>query len=386
MLFPFTHKNNSKSFAILSIDSGSITLTVLSKSEKGLVHISYVRKVSLESDNVTVPTDLLRLIKSSLDKIFKEALQHNIFSIIKHTTEVIVLVGSPWHIGWNDKVDIVKDSAFSVTHKLIDESIRESFAKAHSDLSITNVSAMNYRLNGYVMSNPIGKITKSLELKVHISSAPTIFINEINNKVKSVLPHNKISFISQNSAVEMAISSMSSESNYIIIIPESKTTEVILVKNRVIQSEASIPFGSEILANDLFGSQSSGIKESLSKAKRFIDGDLDTPDLEKIGQVLEKIKSNFLTEFRDVLWKINNTLLLPNVIFVVGKNIASHFVMDWVNKETYSSETYTVDGFKIINIRGNDLVNLGMSHNTKNKKKVPLSVAVSYKIVDNINE
>ncbi len=386
MLFPFLHlKNKSKSFAVFSIDSGSLTLTILEKINKKGIHISYVRKVSLESDKVTSPSDLLRLIKVNLNKIFTEVVKQKVFITLKHSTEIIVLIGSPWHVGWNDKVVIDKDKQFTVTHKLIDGAVRESFIKMHKDLSITNISVMNYKLNGYNIPDPINKITKSMDLNIYISSAPTLFIDEITNTIKYHLPHNKLSFMSLNGAVDTAIGSNSSEKDYLIIIPESKTTEIVLVRNRVIQNEASIPFGGEVLARNLFGDKSFSIQESISKAKRFIDGDLDVSDLDKVGQVLDKSKGDFLNDFRNVLWKMNDSTLIPSVVFVVGRNIASHFILDWLNKETYSSETYTIEGFKIINIRGSDLVNFGLSKNMKSKKNIPLSVAVSFKIVDNIN-
>lgn len=382
MLFPFfKHAEQNKSYAVFCIDGSSVTFTVLERDKNSKEHISHVSKVSLEVTSSKDVTSRLRSINTSFDKIFEGIKQNRLFDLIKSTTQIFVLVGSPWHIAWNDEIKIDKEKKFKVTKRIINDSINNSFSMTHGDLKITDVNVMGYRLNGYTMSNPLGKVTSCLDLRVYISSAPKQFIELVESKIKSHITHNKITFSSYNNALYQSILANTEEGNCIILLPENETTEVVLVRNAEIISEASLPFGNVVLAQDLFGAKSSSIKESLLKTKRFVEGTLDIPDLDVVGKKIEKTQDVFLSNFRDIVWKMGDTMILPGNIFIVGKNLATHFIIDWVSKDDYIKKTFTLDDYKIINLRGNDIIYNKYLNGLFHKKTVPVGVAVSTQFI-----
>jgi hypothetical protein len=178
-----------------------------------------------------------------------------------------------------------------------------------------------------------------------------------------------------------AIFNTMAKSDCLMVIPEIETTALVLVKGGMIESEASVPFGGAVLARTLFGAKSSGIKESLLKTKRFVEGALDVAELEAIGGQIKTMKETFLNQFRDVLWKMSDTLVLPSDIFIVGRNLATHFVFDWLNTDEYIKNTFTIDDFKITNLRGNDVISQKEFNGMFHHKSVPLSVAVSTQFI-----
>lgn len=382
MLFPFLKKpKQNKSYAIFCIDSTQVTLTILEKTIDNKEHISHITKLALEINNARDPEKMLRDITGTIAKIFEGLVTHKLSDLIKPSAEVAILVGSPWHIGWNDGAKIEKEKSFKVSQKLIDETIQNSFKSAHPDLEITNINVMGYKLNGYSTQNPIHKVTKSLDLKVYVSSAPKVFVDSVKSNIASKLPHNPISFYSYNAAIFEAIHNTTLKSDCLVVIPEIETTSLMLVKSGMIESEASVPFGGAVLARNLFGAKSSGIKESLLKTKRFVEGKLDVSELETIGGQIKVMKETFLNQFRDVVWKMGDRLMLPSDIFVVGRNLTTHFVFDWLSSDEYIKNTFTIDDFKVTNMRGNDLISQKEFNGMFHHKSVPLSVAISTQFI-----
>ncbi|MES2224039.1 MAG: hypothetical protein V4469_03875 [Patescibacteria group bacterium] len=382
MLFPFLKsQNQNKSYAIFCIDGIGITFSVIEKTLDNKEHISHITKLSLD---ITVQRDadkMLREINSKMDQIFEGLKKEHLFDVIKPNTEIVILVGSPWHIGWVDQVKLEKENPFKVTKKLIDESIDGSFTAVHKDLEITNISIMSYKLNGYLSKNPLDKVTKSFNLSVYISSAPKTFTEMVRNIFSQRLPHNKVSFFAYNTALFEAIQNTTGKTSCLVVIPEIETTELILIKDNIVTSEASVPFGGAVLARTLFGAKSAGLKESLLKTKRFVEGTLDISELEQVGVRAKKMKEDFLGQFRDVVWKMSDTLVLPGDIFVVGRNLATHFVFDWINSDEYIKNTFTIDEYKVMNLRGNDMISQQNLTGLFRHKSIPVGVAVSTQFV-----
>lgn len=383
MLFPFLHsKHFDKSYAVFAIDTSSVTLTVFEEDKKGKKKISYIARLALEFDSVSEPALILRAISKRIGEIFKAIRKERAFSLLKHSTEIFVLVGSPWHVGWNDQVKIDQEEKFRVTESLIGDAVESAFKDAHPDLRIIGKHISGYKLNGYVIENPIAMFSNSLEISVYLSSVPALFLETIEQNIKSELPHNKVKFLSYNSVANTVLTPLRESGDCLILIPENELTEIVLVRNNSIKSEASIPFGSATLARSIFAKQSSGVKESLSKMRRFISGELDIKNLDEVGAHIAKEKDAFMTEFREILWKMNDALLLPDDLYIIGRNIASHFITDWIKEEKYTNQTFTINGFKIANIRGNDVMTKDTQSEFFAKKTMPFNVAVSLKLTD----
>jgi hypothetical protein len=383
MSFSFLQKNNTnKTYAVFCISTSSVTLTITKKSEP-VEEVLLVSRLAMELDEDPTADKLLRLANKKIIEIFNQIHKTKSFSYFTHNTEIIIMVGSPWHIGWHDEVSIDKEEAFKVSKTFIDTAINESFASVHNDLVITSINVMAYRLNGYHIPNPIDKITKSLKLDVYISSAPKLFVDTISASIKQYIPHHKLTYLPFNNCLNIALQEILPAKDFIIVSPENEVTEIVLIRGGVILSEASIPFGGATLARSLFGKESSSVQEAIAKTKRFIKGELDMSDLNTIEQKLNTAKSMFVTSFRDVVWKMNNALVLPSDLYIVSKNIASHFITDWITNEEYMSETMTSTGFQIKKIGGTDVIRANAYKNAKSS--IPICVAVSSRIINQIS-
>lgn len=382
MLFPFLKSKDTHSYySVFSIDSSSVTLTFLTKAIDGSVHITHMSRVSLDLFENKDSDRMIASVTAAITKIFDGLRKQRFFDIIKRGSEIVFLFGSPWNIGWSDHINIEKEHEFRITQHSIDEGIKDSIAKTHPELEMINIEIMGYKLNGYPFKDPIHKVSKSMEISVYVSTIPKAFAQSLRKHISSFFPHNTTRFYPYNLALLEAISKAKGVSDCLIVIPEIKTTELMLVKNGCIVSEASIPFGSSTLAHNLFGAKSASLKEALLKTKRFVDGTLDIPGIDSVNKQVSMMKDAFLNQFRDVVWKITDSLVLPGKMYVVGRNLASHFVTDWINQEEYIKNTFTVDDFEVTNLRGKDVLTQKNLNGLFRHNSIPVSVAVSSQFV-----
>jgi hypothetical protein len=227
---------------------------------------------------------------------------------------------------------------------------------------------MGYRMNGYAITNPVGKTTGTLEMRAYVESAPEEILFPLKGAVQKHIPHAKIYFSTATFSAVETIKSYSNAKNFLLLVPEHEVTDVILVKEGVIDTGASIPYGAATLARDLFGKESSGIEEAMMKTRRLLDGTLNASEFEKATTLLVSTKEKFLSDFRSLLWKMNETFLLPGQLFIVRGGALSHFIAEWLQDEDYSKESFTADGFKIVLVDGKDVANVLAIDNGEEKK------------------
>src|SRR3989344_1425652 len=371
----FNSKPAASPIAVFSIESGCIVLTIIDfdKDRKG--ELVYISRVSLESDVKLAPQELLRYACQKIDGMLKRLFDE------KHTyaiarAKVLVILGSPWHISWSDKVLVKKERNFRVTENLINDSISESFNTTHKGMIILGKRIESVKMNGYQMKNPTGKSTASLELDVYIESAPSEVLVSVSEAIRKHIPHASISWSVYTFAAVSAIKECLGVKDFLLVIPEHEVTEIALVQNGIVQAEASLPWGSSSLARNLFGKKSSGIKEAISKTKRFITGTLSQKDQKSTSIAIEAEKKNFFLNFRNILWQMNTSVLFPDTVFIAGKTIAGYFAAEWIKKENYSGETFTIGGFKCTVLGGGDIGD-SLLRLKEMKSKFPFVSAVS---------
>ena len=196
----FKSKKQSESFAVFCINTSSVTLTITSKTsdKSSIVHIA---RHGLEQADKPNPEALLRLVTKKIDLIFTEMHKNGGFKHINRDTRIIVLVGAPWQFGATSKLKIAKETKFLITEKLIMDTVRTDFDNLHKDLTIMNIELSDYRLNGYVHENPLGKSTDILEFSAYVSTVPTLVKTSVTESIATHLPHHVVEFHSYASAV-----------------------------------------------------------------------------------------------------------------------------------------------------------------------------------------
>lgn len=356
---------------IISIETGRVLLSIVDNKSDQSMSISYLEHYLMPFDETPTPTELSRKLLATVEEALvdfgKSAQARSHVDI-----ELLFLLGSPWHVSWSDTIHISKDKPFKVSAREIEEAVNSTFRSSHNGFTIISRHIMGYKMNGYSMGDPMGKITSSLDMHAYVESAPEAVITSLSSVIRKHLPHISMSFTTASFAAVEAVKHYSNMKDMILILPEYDVTDVILVKNGMIQSMASLPWGGASMARDLFGKVSSGIEEAFAKSNRLLSGELDTKEVERVTKLSQDIRSKLVSDFRNILWKMNESLLLPGDCVVVGDNIAAHFIAKWLDDEDYSEQTYTLNGLKISLLSGKDLASL-LAIDIGNMVKVPFS-------------
>jgi hypothetical protein len=365
----FFGKKQSKNIVLISTETGHLTFSIAERHPDLSEKILYVATYPTLADSALSGTELARKIISSIDLAFDDLLKHRASDLLHHA-DVVVLLGSPWHISWSDEVLLDKDKPFKVTQALLNDTISKSFETSHSGFTIIGSHVMGYKMNGYAIANPIGKSTKSLTLKAYVESAPREILDPIKLSVQKHVPHSRIYFTTATFAAVETVKAYSNAKDFLLILPEHEVTDIVLVKGGVIETSASVPYGAATLARQLFGKGSSGIEEAFAKSRRLIEGTLGSAEFERTTTLLEQSRECFLVDFRALLWKMNEALLLPGEIYVARASVLSHFITEWLAKEDYTKESFTADGFTIKQIEGKDAAVM-LAIDLGEQKKIP---------------
>ena len=384
-MFQFFGKKKADRYLIMiSIETGRVVLNVIELKLSQSANVPYMAHYLMPFDETPTATELSRKVLGTLETAIKDLEKSSSAQFIPGA-EVIVLLGSPWHVSWSDKVEINKDKPFKIVRKLIDESVSGAFKAAHDGFDIISRHIMGYKMNGYAMGEPVGRVTSSLEMHAYVESAPQVVLSSLRNLISKHLPHLRIRFTTASFAAVEAVKQYSNLKDFMLILPEYDVTDVILVRGGMIQTSASLPSGAATMARDLFGKDSSGIEEAFTKSNRLLRGELDSKEFTKATNLAEAIKTKLVADLRNILWKMNEFLMLPSDCIVVGDNVASHFIAKWLDEEDDSEETFTLNGFKVQLLSGKDLAPL-LAIDISNHTKVPFSTVSGTIIGRQINQ
>lgn len=355
MKFSFlTRKNKLKHMVVFSVETGFVTMSVVNLKADLNEQIVYVAKYPFTFDESPSGGELVKKVISKIDEAYDDASKNKAVGYI-NKADVVVLLGSPWNISWCDRLNYNKDKPFKVNDDVIDKVINDAFEHKHQGFRMIGKHVMGYKMNGYIISNPIGKTTSSLELCAYVEYAPEEIIDQIKSRIVRRTPHSRIYFTTSTFSAAETIKYFTNTKDFLLILPESEVTDLVVVRHGIIESTSSIPFGSATLARKLFNKESATIDEAISKTKRFLASDFGSDELEKLRNDIESVKNDFIKIFRDLLWKMNETVLLPQDLYIANSGVLAHFIKDWVEKEDYSNEAFTVEGFKVRIISGKEV-------------------------------
>jgi hypothetical protein len=375
----FKKREKDKVVAVVVMESGSVTLTVVSLAGKDTLQspgrILFFTRHNLPMNEGESMDDMLRHSSSMIDEAFKDLQKSKAFNLVS-SAKALVLLGSPWNLSWSQNIKIKRDKPFRLTKETIRKSVHDNFDPTHPDMEIISSHVMSISVNGYKIKNPFDKATPEASFDVYVESAPSVVLQKIKQSVDKHLPHSDVRFTTLGYASAEAMIDYAKVNgdykSFILILPEECIVDVIVIQDGKVESIGSIPLGSLAIARKLFGSNLSA-KEALDKSKRFISGELDENTVSSIAENYEKIKAEFGASFRDLLWSMKKGLLCPQNVFIGGRNHGAYFINEWVSKEDYGSRSFTSDCFKTQIISGS---NFELNSNFL-KQDLPFVCAVS---------
>jgi cell division ATPase FtsA len=249
---------NKEHELILSIGSGSVTGSIVEfkkDSKPSVLHVSEsLFPVREGVDGEKIVSHMLSALHFVLGNLHKEH--------AKKIRNVHVIFASPWFSSTSKSISIKKDAPFTVTSKALDaitEDFLEKFLNAKDDTSSDRVSTANplaknatiiekstshIRLNGYETNEPLGKVAKTLDLTMYISSVPSVLHEKVESEIYTIIHPKQTHFHSLPLTAWNVINKLfSPKDDFVFIDIGSEVTDLLITKQGIIQTIISFPIG-----------------------------------------------------------------------------------------------------------------------------------------------
>jgi hypothetical protein len=234
----------SQSTALIDISSGSVAGGYLARTKEGQMLAYSVRiPVQTHSDE-KVEDAVLRALSEVNDTMVREgapALRRVAGS--GSVGRVLVLISSPWQDTEVRIERIEQGKPFVFTRSLAHEVLKRTAAEKPDRIS-SGESIIATILNGYEVAKPFGKEVQLADLVVLSSSVGKDFAERVEQSVRRAFHTHRIA-LSAFAPVSYAVfrDTYPHEKDYLVIDVSGEATEIAFIKQGLIASVLSVPYG-----------------------------------------------------------------------------------------------------------------------------------------------
>lgn len=370
MGFLFASQKKERLVAIFDIGSGSVggAIVRIPTLNKGIPTI--IKSVRSEiksrgdsnSDFSVFMKDMISALSLTVDSLYKEK--------VGAPDEIYCVMASPWYLSETRVIKLSKEKSFTFTKRLADEliqkeilNLKETYQKKYNNTDSTpeliEQHTMAVFLNGYVVSDPIGKKCQSLEMNMVISLASKSCLNKMREVFSNTFHHTKVSFSSFTVATYLAIrDKYIIPDSYLLIDISGEVTDVGIVTKGVLKSVLSFPFGKKTFFKYMCTKLEIELRDAKELFKLYSQNNLSSQFKEKVVPLFNSIENSWGEAFAQCISTLPRTLVLPSNVFLTADNdIKGWFAEALRNEENIQSKdsnhkytVVTLDGPEFLNM------------------------------------
>jgi len=289
--------------------------------------------------------DALRRVNAA---ILKDGLPHLTFTRlgglkIKHA---LYAFGSPWTVTQTKIVSIDKPEPFTFTKAMIDGILEHEETAFEKDaisgevkdkLSVIEKRILQIKLNGYEVTDPYGKQTKSASMSLFLSIIPKTVLDKVfeislqtfHPKDTRIYSFPLVSFSSVREAFPEA-------DDFMFLYIGGELSDISFVKNGVLLETASLPLGSRFIIRRIGQAFSATDEEALSLLRLFANNHADRALKDKLDPALGRAIKEWIESFRALLKETSSRISIPSHLFVVTDNDFIQFFVKALKNEKIS--------------------------------------------------
>lgn len=328
---------------LIDIGNGSITTALVSFSKNNLPKFLYS---STKSFVVSEKPEALRLsleAGSLLETLLSETVKKS-----KNLSCVLVSFSSPWFVPKVKNVFLLQKAPFIITKAFLNdvtlkekdvfkkELILEFSLNNPDSFSIIEANIVHTKINGYIVANPIGKKTKSLEATIFMSS----IAKNVEKKVLGVVskythigrdkillhsfPLVSFSVVSENLALDQ---------DFILMDITSEAVDMTLVNNDAIIKTISFPFGKNSIIRQISKSLKLSFPVAESQLHMSTSNKINDTSLDSIRATLVNLEKEWSIYFEDALTSFSTNIVLPKQIYITVEDDIEPVFIDFLKME-----------------------------------------------------
>ncbi len=302
----------------------------------------------------------------AMTKTLGEVLGKIDFKKIGAPEEIYCFLAAPWYISQTRVAKLNRLSPFVFTKKLSEEISDREIEKLKSghlfqtalgeELRIIEKQTFQIKLNGYKTSSPFGKRASEMEMAIFVSLAPEKVLNSIEAEILkffNMAPH-FFSFLLPEFVVARDL--MKDLPHFLLLDIAGEITEVAIVKDEMLHESASFPVGKSSLAAVIAADESIPMSDAGTMLSLYLEGQLEEGRAERVGEILFKVKKNWLKSFQKTLQNLAGEFSLPSTILFTADDDAAPWFKQVLEKEEWGQYTLTDKKFDVIMLNNRNLL------------------------------
>lgn len=344
-----------KPILVIEIESGSVAcaLALINSSSKICPVVKYYHRKDFYYDPKNSgenSRDFFNLLFDTIDKtvsvVFKQIKKE------ERPVSIHCFSGSPLYLSQTQHLKLEEDQPFKITPRLVKELIDdqidkliESFPSMDNAFTGENAEAVESKLikiflNGYEVSNPYRLKAKKLELVHFCSLVSGKVTKRIENILAGFYPDLPVNWHSIAFALFNSINiNPQSLPNLIIVSAGGLNTEIIVIKDRVINEIVSIPFGEDSIIQHLERKLNRSNTEIKSMFSLQQSVGINANSKTYFTPHLEQIKLEWSTHFNHGVSALTDNSFLPRNLLVVGHGLLCDIIAEWIKTEDFAKTT-----------------------------------------------
>ena len=313
--------------------------------------------------------DFSRFTLSMLDSLSKvlatvetEGLRHIHFGGKKRKRVVIqravCIYASPWHLSHTKVLQHNPEDPFTVTQELIDAAIEQegkTFTENElieyeesvgAGMELIEQQVTGIRLDGYTVSNPIGREAHELSFVVTVTMMASALREAVEERLQKTIHTTDIRHHSFGYVGFVALRDLFQDANdFLLIDVTGEISDISVIQNDVLLSSASFPYGSRNLIREISKTHNTQPETARSMVKNFVTGDGN----QEIQESLENAQHKWTMHLVDALNTAGESTPLPQKVFcVIDENLSALFQRAAVEAFTQIQSVRSAEDFTLI--------------------------------------
>ncbi|HBD24936.1 MAG: hypothetical protein A2566_00760 [Candidatus Zambryskibacteria bacterium RIFOXYD1_FULL_40_13] len=328
---------------VIHVSSGSINVALASLAKNKPLDFIYSMSVPFigerPTDSKLLP-EMIGILDSSIKEVIKKGfLKNNVKD--RRISHAVISLSSPWFILKTKKINLTKESPFTITKTFINSILSDEESRFKEELSgkasdtshdyiVIEKSIVHTKINGYSVVDIMNKRTRSLEAYVYVSAISKL-VDDAVMGVISKNTHLGREDVMIHSFPLVLFSSIrdfsSSDANFLIINISSEVTDIVLVRDQIIESTTSFSFGKNTIIRELSKQFKVSLEIAESQLSMYLSEKTDASVSNSMQNILVELEKEWSTHLTSALLVVSPNSNYPKKTFLfVKKNISPIFL------------------------------------------------------------
>ena len=368
MSFSFTAGKKERIIAIFDIGSGSVggAITRMPSDSKSIPTIIKSARTEVATRDDVKFSVLLDDMLEALDATAKALYDGKVGA----PDEIACVLASPWYLSETRIIKMTRDHSFQFTSKLADEMLEKEIASLNSIYEkkygsiksapeVIEHHVMGVSLNGYLVDEPIGKRSRSVEMHMVISLSPKQVLDKIRKTLSNTFHHIPASFSSFVMSSYLAVrEKYVTPESYLLLDIGGEVTDVAIITKGILKASLSFPFGKRTFFKYMCTKLEIEQRDAEELFNLWSAGTLGERKKAKVEPLFKSIENSWGEAFRACIGTLPHTLTLPSTIFLTADADIRGWFVDVVRNEPFIQSMVAEHKCTVITLEGPEFLTM----------------------------